>query len=258
MTDSGKATMAAPAPRAASSAYSMRRKFPSRSPSMLRIWQMATWTLRGAAIETLDIASKISMYAKSMRQFSPAVEPAHNGRMTTLTGEQAKLILNTIGLPALKAEHPVTARVIAAIPSHMIDYRPDDIVKSAIDLAWHIVSAENRFLEAVINGTFDLSPVPRPDSIRTADAVNDWYTPRFEKNLERLAALTGDQLTKSVDFRGLLQFPAVRYVPLALNHSIHHRGQLTMYLRPMGAKVPSIYGESYDARTAREAAAAQR
>jgi len=38
-----------------------------------------------------------------------------------------------------------------------------------------------------------------------------------------------------------------------LNHSIHHRGQLSMYLRPMGAKVPSIYGESYDARIEREA-----
>src|SRR5262245_37255804 len=114
------------------------------------------------------------------------VESAHNGRMTTLTGEQAKLILNTVGLPGLKAEHPVTERVIAAIPPDKIDYRPDDIVKSAIDLAWHIVSAENRFLEAVINGTFDLSPAPRPDSIRTAAAVNDWYAPRFEKNLERI------------------------------------------------------------------------
>ena len=41
-------------------------------------------------------------------------------------------------------------------------------------------------------------------------------------------------------------------VQLALNHSIHHRGQLSMLLRPMGAKVPSIYGESYDARVERE------
>jgi uncharacterized damage-inducible protein DinB len=191
-------------------------------------------------------------------QAPSGIEPAHNGRMTTLTGEQAKLILNTVGLPALKAEHPVTERVIAAIPPEKVDYRPDDIVKSAIDLAWHIVSAENRFLDAVINGTFDLSPAPRPDTVRTADAVNQWYAERFEKNLERLAALTGEQLTKSVDFRGLFRFPAVIYVQLALNHSIHHRGQLTMYLRPIGAKVPSIYGESYDARMARETATAQR
>jgi len=182
------------------------------------------------------------------------LEPAHNTRMSTFTAEQARLILSTVGLPSLKAEHPVTERVIGAIPPDKVDYRPDDIAKSAIDLAWHIVTAENRFLEAVINGTFDVTPLPRPDTIRTAESVNRWYSERFEKNVARLAELPGDALTKTISFRGLFEFPAAFYVQLALSHSVHHRGQLSMYLRPMGAKVPSIYGESYDARLARESA----
>jgi uncharacterized damage-inducible protein DinB len=49
----------------------------------------------------------------------------------------------------------------------------------------------------------------------------------------------------------MFQFPAIAFIQLALNHTVHHRGQLSMYLRPMGAKVPSIYGESYDATQAR-------
>ena len=44
------------------------------------------------------------------------------------------------------------------------------------------------------------------------------------------------------------------YLNVLLQHTIHHRGQLSTYLRPMGAKVPSIYGESYDATQARKAA----
>jgi uncharacterized damage-inducible protein DinB len=52
----------------------------------------------------------------------------------------------------------------------------------------------------------------------------------------------------------MFQLPAVTYLNFLLHHSIHHRGQLSMYLRPMGAKVPSIYGESYDATEARKAA----
>jgi uncharacterized damage-inducible protein DinB len=48
--------------------------------------------------------------------------------------------------------------------------------------------------------------------------------------------------------------PAVMYLNFLLHHSIHHRGQLSMYLRPMGAKVPAIYGESYDSAEARKAA----
>ena len=63
------------------------------------------------------------------------------------------------------------------------------------------------------------------------------------------------QLLQPIDFRGMFKMPALGYVQIAINHSIHHRGQLSMYLRPMGAKVPSIYGESYDAREARERAA---
>ena len=65
----------------------------------------------------------------------------------------------------------------------------------------------------------------------------------------------GDHLVKIVDFRGIFQLPLVIYLDFLLHHSIHHRGQLSMYLRPMGAKVPSIYGESYDAAEARKAAA---
>jgi uncharacterized damage-inducible protein DinB len=174
--------------------------------------------------------------------------------MSALTPEQASLILAATALPSLSAEHPVTKRVIAAIPADKADYRPDSIVKSAIDLAWHIVASETRFLEAVASGAFDFSGGTRPDSIRTPADVVDWYSERFAADIERLKQIAGDQLIKIIDFRGLFQFPAVVYVQLGLNHSIHHRGQLSMYLRPMGAKVPSIYGESYDAREAREKA----
>jgi uncharacterized damage-inducible protein DinB len=171
-----------------------------------------------------------------------------------MTPDHATAILNSVGLPSLRAEYPVTRNVIAAIPRDKVDYRPDSIARSAVDLAWHIVAAEDRFLNAVLSGAFDLTPRPRPDAVRSPADINTWYEERFAGNVERLKGASGEQLVKTIDFRGLFQLPAVAYVQLALNHSIHHRGQLSTYLRPMGAKVPSIYGESYDARTAREAA----
>jgi uncharacterized damage-inducible protein DinB len=173
-----------------------------------------------------------------------------------MTPDQASLILNSVSLPSLHAEHSTTKKVIAAIPADKADYRPDSIARSAIDLAWHIVTAEDRFLEAVSSGAFDLTPRPRPDTVRSPADVNSWYEERFPTSITRLKGLSGDQLVKAIDFRGIFQLPAVSYIQVALNHSIHHRGQLTMYLRPLNAKVPSIYGESYDARMAREAAKA--
>jgi uncharacterized damage-inducible protein DinB len=77
----------------------------------------------------------------------------------------------------------------------------------------------------------------------------------YTSSLAQVESLNGEQLAKSVDFRGMFQLPAVSFIHLAMNHTIHHRGQLSTYLRPMGGKVPSIYGESYDAtqeRLARE------
>jgi uncharacterized damage-inducible protein DinB len=170
--------------------------------------------------------------------------------MPSLQPEQALLIRGFV-LPNLKSEHLVTRRVIEAIPLDKSDYRPDAIGKSATDLAWHIVGAEHRFLDAVVSGAFDFTNTGRPESLRTSADIAGWYGEAFERDVKRLEALTADQLVTTVDFRGLFQLPAVAYVQVGLNHSIHHRGQLSMYLRPMGAKVPPIYGESYDSAQAK-------
>jgi uncharacterized damage-inducible protein DinB len=169
-----------------------------------------------------------------------------------LTPDQALTLLHSMALPTFSAERPVTKAVISAIPMDRVDYRPDDVARTAIDLAWHIVTAEHRFFDAVTSGAFDLTPLPRPDVVHAPADVNAWYDEQILADVARLKGMDGERLVKPIDFRGLFVLPAVAYVQLALNHSIHHRGQLSTYLRPMGAKVPSIYGESYDAREARE------
>jgi len=168
--------------------------------------------------------------------------------------DQASFLLNTVYLPGLKNEHRLTTNVIAAIPVDKGDYRPDGVSKSAIDLAWHIVATEMRFLDAIAAGEFDFTPKPRPDSVKTSADLVAWYAQNFEPRIQKLTKLSNDQLIKVVDFRGMFQMPAVMYLGFVLHHSVHHRGQLSMYLRPMGAKVPAIYGESYDSAEARKAA----
>ena len=169
--------------------------------------------------------------------------------------EQAIFLRDSHLLPLLKNEHPVTRRVIEAIPSDKSDFRHDEVAKCAIDLAWHIVGAEHRFMDAVVTGTFDYGNTGRPESIRTSADVARWYSETFAGDTARVAAVPADQLVKVIDFRGLFQLPAIAFLQIGLNHSIHHRGQLSMYLRPMGAKVPSIYGESYDSAQVRQAKA---
>jgi uncharacterized damage-inducible protein DinB len=171
-----------------------------------------------------------------------------------MQADQAQFLLNGVYLPNLQNEVRITKGVIGAIPVNQGDYRPDEISKSAIDLAWHIVSTEMRFLEAVTAGQFDLSPRPRPDSVANSADLLAWYSDNLAPRLDAVQKLSAEQLTKIVDFRGMFQLPAVTYLHFILHHTVHHRGQLSMYLRPMGAKVPAIYGESYDSAAARKSA----
>ena len=167
--------------------------------------------------------------------------------MTALSADQATFMLRTLGLPALQAEHRMTAAVIAAIPAGRGDYRPHPDSRTAFDLAWHIVSAEIKYLDAIATGVFPHELASVPENVRQTSDILSWYTDRFEPATKRLDDTTGDELLRMIDFYGLRTFPAIGLLQVILNHTIHHRGQLSTYLRPIGAKVPSIYGPSYDA-----------
>jgi len=171
-----------------------------------------------------------------------------------MTPENASFLLNQVFLPLLEKEQSTTRRVIEAIPDNGGDYRPDGASKTSVELAWHIVAAEKRFLEGIVNGEFNFAPITRPEHVRTGADIARWYGEMTQAVLPRLHQMTPEQLTKSIDFRGIFQAPAVMFLQTSLNHSIHHRGQLSTYLRPAGGKVPAIYGESYDSAEARKAA----
>ena len=68
--------------------------------------------------------------------------------------------------------------------------------------------------------------------------------------VQRLRELPGEQLAEQLDFFGLMQMPRAAWIGFSNNHSVHHRGQLSAYLRALGSKVPDIYGPSGDAEPA--------
>lgn len=64
--------------------------------------------------------------------------------------------------------------------------------------------------------------------------------------LNRVRAMSGDQLIKVIDLLGMIQMPGLNMLSMAVKHSVHYRGQLSSYLRAMGGSVPGIYGPSAD------------
>ena len=147
-------------------------------------------------------------------------------------------------LDGIAREAECTKKVIAAVPDAKSDYKPDPHARTAKELAWHIANSDIQFLVGIADMKFDTSvPEAKPE---TAADVVAWYDENLKRGVARVAAMTPEQLMTPVEFFGVFNFPAVLYLGFLNNHSVHHRGELVTYLRPMGSKVPSIYGGSYD------------
>jgi len=176
--------------------------------------------------------------------------------VSEMNAEQAHLFVHNVLLGTLKHESRTTRAILAAVPKEHLDYRPDPCAKTANELLRHIASADNFFLKSVADGAFVPGSVKIPEDVKTPEEVAEWYGNEYAKNFDAVSRLSGEQLIQMVDFRGAFQRPAYVFIQSGLLHAVHHRGQLSTYLRPMGGKVPAIYGESYDSAEAKKAAQA--
>ena len=147
-------------------------------------------------------------------------------------------------LDGITREAEITKKVIAAVPDAKSDYRPDPKARTAKELAWHIANSDIQFLDGIADMKFSMeAPETKP---QTSAEVVAWYDENVKRGIALIQQMTPEQLMTPVEFFGVFNLPAVMYLGFLNNHSIHHRGELTTYLRPMGSKVPSIYGGSYD------------
>jgi uncharacterized damage-inducible protein DinB len=145
-----------------------------------------------------------------------------------------------------KAEKPKFVRVLQAVPGDKAAYRPHERSTSAGDLVWLLASELKDACDVVDNGQVEYVPTPAP-SVREAVAAYERNASELEKRLDRI---DDDAWERKAKF--MMNGAVVWEAPLGdmlygfLFDAIHHRGQLSTYLRPMGAKVPSIYGPSAD------------
>lgn len=144
-------------------------------------------------------------------------------------------------------EMETTLRVLEAVPNQRLDYRPDTKGKTGLGLVRHIGLEDAWLLNCIANGTF----TPPPDDsdacgiMCPADAVAR-YKADVPLALNRVRAMSPQALSTTLNLLDMIQAPAVNLLGMALKHSVHHRGQLSSYLRAMGGAVPGIYGPTAD------------
>jgi uncharacterized damage-inducible protein DinB len=161
-----------------------------------------------------------------------------------ISGDQAKGFLQYF-LGVIDNEFSATRKIIAAVPQTNQEWRPDPKARTAMELAWHTVTAEKWFIDGIVNGGLDMSG-GEPAAPKTIQEIVQFYDKSHQEGIAQLKSLSGEQLAKLLPFFGAMQLPAVMFLNFLMLHSAHHRGQLSVYLRPMGGKVPAIYGGSAD------------
>jgi len=142
---------------------------------------------------------------------------------------------------------------MAAVPQDRADYKPSEKCMSGGELVSHIAGSDIWFLDSIVKGAFN-EPEDSGQKNKTVAEVLAMYDSQIPALINKVKEIPADQLADSLQFY-MFNMPRVTYLQFMQKHMIHHRGQLAAYLRPMGAKVPSIYGGSADEPMTTEASA---
>jgi uncharacterized damage-inducible protein DinB len=145
-------------------------------------------------------------------------------------------------------EHQTTLKVLRAFPEDQASYKPHDRSKAALDLAWTFV-IENALAIASLRGPLDFS-AGMPSAPPTFAEVVGAYEAGARELLDTLDQTPDSRMYETVNFftgpNQMGEFRVIDFLWFIFMDSIHHRGQMSVYLRCAGGKVPSIYGPSAD------------
>ena len=146
-----------------------------------------------------------------------------------------------------EAEQAAFEKVLRAIPGDKLDYRPHERSNSSGGIAWQLAEEQRSLGEVVDRGVVQWATREQPKSIDDIVAAWDRATEALRGKLKDV-----DEAKWNGEAKMMMGENAVWTDTLGgmlwgfLLDMIHHRGQLSAYLRPMGARVPAIYGPSAD------------
>ncbi len=152
----------------------------------------------------------------------------------------------------LEYELQNTAKLMAALPADQWDYKPHEKAMTLQQLASHLVDG---IMWAKVTAEMDLFEMDSASYSPHVDHSPEEVIARLETvkadSIAAMRALTDEQMmatwTMKVDGNVVFSMPRAAVLrSMILNHHYHHRGQLTTYLRAVGAKVPGMYGPTAD------------
>jgi hypothetical protein len=146
-----------------------------------------------------------------------------------------------------KAEYPVFVKVLKAMPTGRFDYRPHERSSTAAEIIWTLARETTMCCHLIDAGRFNWVAEPPPAD---PEAILSAFEKHYADLDDRIARLNDSSWQNKaqllIDGKFYREAPVGEFLWYIFFDAIHHRGQLSIYIRPMGGQVPSIYGPSGD------------
>lgn len=155
-------------------------------------------------------------------------------------------------LMELNHEAAGARKAIERVPEDKFDWKPHDKSMPAGRLAGHIAEIPGWMTMIVGQDEFVLDPNEfEAFNPKSRDELLKGFDENLKAGTEALKGVSNEKLMANWKMKTpettMIDMPRVQVIRAwGLNHLIHHRGQLTVYLRLLGAPVPSLYGPSAD------------
>jgi uncharacterized damage-inducible protein DinB len=170
------------------------------------------------------------------------------------TTDAAAPSIRQLALGDLDQEMATTRRVLERVPDEHLGWKPHAKSFSLGDLATHIATLPVWLTSIVTEDSFDVAaPMPRQEPLPSRDAILAAFDEQLAAFRSRLDEADDATLGRTWEMRAgekvVFALPKVAVLrSVGINHIVHHRGQLSVYLRVLDVPVPSIYGPSADER----------
>jgi uncharacterized damage-inducible protein DinB len=147
-----------------------------------------------------------------------------------------------------RRETAITRKLLRAFPPEQADFKPHERSSTAKTIAWTFVVEARLGIYAIREGDpIGKGFAPPPE---TWGEILDEFDARFAELESLMASADAERLDAKVPFfvgpKQMGEYPTADFLWFLLHDHIHHRGQLSVYLRMVGGKVPSIYGPTAD------------
>lgn len=150
----------------------------------------------------------------------------------------------------LQHEAATTRKMLELVPQDSLTWKPHEKSRTLGEIAAHIANLPGLFITPLDRDEFDRNDY-KPAATDSVSDILETFDRNISGALEVLKAQSDERLLTSWCYkygeRVIFEMPRLAVIrALALNHLIHHRGQLSVYLRLLNVPLPSVYGPTAD------------